>query len=95
MNSIFSVLLVLISSTLYASSAYWDGTTGMTSRTLEIVEDSLIYRSKRFSLPNDTRRIEYATLYCKGTVKIIANNDTVRVHYDNVCITIRRHQANL
>lgn len=82
MNSIFSVLLFLIASTLYASSAYSDGTTGMTSRTIEIVEDSLIYRSKRFSLPDDARRIEYATLYCKGTVKIIANNDTVRVPYD-------------
>lgn len=82
MKSYFSVLLVTIISTVYISSAMSDGVPGMFARTLEIVEDSLEYRSKRYSVPDNARHIEYATLYCKGTVKIIANNDTVRVPYD-------------
>jgi len=80
----YSILVILgiITVSVQAFSAQFDDVTGLSTRMIEIIEDSSVFRSKRFSVPRHSSRIEYATLYSKGTVKVIANDDTVAVPYN-------------
>lgn len=76
------VILGVIIVSIQTSSAMLDDVTGLSTRMIEIIEDSSVFRSKRFSVPRHSSRTEYATLYSKGTVKVIANDDTVAVPYN-------------